>query len=103
MLDRTQSSPPVHRWEKPKANRLKCKVEGVIFSTEGKFDIGICFCNDHGILVQTHTMYFPFEIIVNECEASTLKHALPVALSSGFERVIFQTNSQTIKQSLIQF
>jgi hypothetical protein len=88
MLDRTQSSPPVHRWEKPKANRLKCKVEGVIFSTEGKFDIGICFCNDHGILVQTHTMYFPFEIIVNECEASTLKHELLIALSSSFE-VIF--------------
>jgi hypothetical protein len=61
MLDTTQSSPPVHRLEKLKANWLKCNVDRVIFSTEGKFDIGIFFRNDHGILVQAHTMYFPFD------------------------------------------
>jgi hypothetical protein len=39
---------------------------------------------------------FPFEIIVNECEVSTLKHALLVALSCGFERIIFETDSQIV-------
>jgi hypothetical protein len=37
-------------------------------------------------------MYFSFEE-VNECEGSTLKHALLIALASDFEKVIFQTDS----------
>jgi hypothetical protein len=41
MLDTTQSSAHVHIWEKLKANWLKCNVDGAIFSTERKFDMGI--------------------------------------------------------------
>jgi hypothetical protein len=101
MLDTTQSSPPVHRWKKPEANWLKCNVDGAIFSTEGKFGIGICFRNDQGILVQAHTMYFPFEVTLNKCEASTPKHTLLIALSSDFERVVFETDSQIVINSIL--
>jgi ribonuclease HI len=96
MLDTTQSSAHVHIWEKLKANWLKCNVDGAVFSTERKFDIGICFRN-----VQAHTMYFPFEVTLNKCEASTPKHTLLIALSSDFERVVFETDSQIVINSIL--
>jgi ribonuclease HI len=71
------------------------------FQPKGNLIWAFGFRNDHGILVQAHTMYLTFEVTVNECEASTLKHALLIALSSGFERVIFQTDSQTIVNSIL--
>jgi hypothetical protein len=100
MVDRTQSS-LLHKLKKPKANWLKCNVDRANFSTEGKFGIGICFHNDHGILVQAHTMYFPFEVTLNKCEASTPKHTLLIALSSDFERVVFETDSQIVINSIL--
>ncbi|KAK2426613.1 two-component response regulator ARR10 [Trifolium repens] len=64
--------------------------------TEGKFGIGICFRDSMGSFVQAHTMIFPFVVTPAECEATTMMHALKLALSNGFERVIFESECQQV-------
>ncbi|GAU43282.1 hypothetical protein TSUD_36320 [Trifolium subterraneum] len=100
MLNADPMPTHVHTWEKPPGNWLKCNVDGVIFMTEGKFGIGICFRDSSGSFVQAHTMTFPFEVIVAECEATAMKHALALALSNGFERVLFESDCQQVVNAL---
>ncbi|PNX90900.1 ribonuclease H, partial [Trifolium pratense] len=66
----------VFTWEKPSANSLKCNVDGAM--TEGKFGI----------------------VTAAECEATAMKHALTLALSNGFERVIFENDCQQAVNAL---
>ncbi|PNX80526.1 eukaryotic translation initiation factor 3 subunit c [Trifolium pratense] len=68
--------------------------------TEGKFGIGICFRDSLGSFVQAHTMIFPFVVTTAECEATAIKHALALALSNGFERVIFESDCQQVVNAL---
>ncbi|PNX63848.1 hypothetical protein L195_g053718, partial [Trifolium pratense] len=65
MLDTDPTSAHVLTWKKPFTNWLKCNVDGAIFMTGGKFGI-----------------------------ATAMKHALALALSNGFERVIFESDYQ---------
>jgi ribonuclease HI len=37
-------------------------------------------------------MIFPFVVTAAECEATAMMHALKLALSNGFERVIFESD-----------
>ncbi|GAU50981.1 hypothetical protein TSUD_238540 [Trifolium subterraneum] len=87
-------------WKKPSTNWLECNVYGAIFTTEGKFGIGICFRDSLGSFVQANTMIFPFVVTAAECEATAMKHALALALSNGFERVIFESDCQQIVNAL---
>jgi hypothetical protein len=80
---------------KPEENWLKCNVDGAIFSAKGKYDIGICFRESLGSLVQAH-MVFPLIVSSIECEATTLQHALLIAVSCGFERVKFESDCQKV-------
>ncbi|GAU24354.1 hypothetical protein TSUD_49430 [Trifolium subterraneum] len=91
-----QSLSHVQMWGKPEENWLKCNIDGALFTSEGKFGIGICFRDNHGFLVKAHTMVFPFEVTTTECEASALKHALLIDMAKGFERVIFESDCQTV-------
>jgi ribonuclease HI len=100
VLAAPQSPSQVLTWEKPEENWLKCNIDGAIFTSEGKFGIGICFRDSHGSLVQAHTMVFPFEVTSTECEASALKHALLIATAYGFERVIFESDCQTVVNAI---
>jgi hypothetical protein len=45
-------------------------------------------------------MIFPFEVTAPECEATALQHALLLVISNGFERVIFESDSQQVVNSL---
>ncbi|KAK2439486.1 two-component response regulator ARR10 [Trifolium repens] len=68
--------------------------------TEVKFGIGICFRDSMGSFVQAHTMIFPFIVTPAECEATAMMHALKLALSNGFERVIFESDCQQVVNAL---
>ncbi|GAU20068.1 hypothetical protein TSUD_381600 [Trifolium subterraneum] len=100
MLNADHMPTHVHTWEKPPVNWLKCNVDGAIFMTEGKFGIGICFRDSSGSFVQAHTMTFPFEVTAVECEATAMKLALALALSNGFERVLFESDCQQVVNAL---
>ncbi|KAK2371628.1 two-component response regulator ARR10 [Trifolium repens] len=100
MLNTDPTPTHVLTWEKPSANWLKCNVDGAIFMTEEKFGIGICFRDSMSSFVQAHTMIFPFIVTVAECEANAMKHALKLALSNGFERVIFESDCQQVVNAL---
>ncbi|XP_045802731.1 uncharacterized protein LOC123896382 [Trifolium pratense] len=99
MLNTDPTSAYVLTWKKPSTNWLKCDVDGAIFMIEGKFGIGICFRDSLSSSVQTYTMIFPFIVTAAECEATTMKHALALALSNGFERVIYL--KVTVNSSLL--
>ncbi|GAU47271.1 hypothetical protein TSUD_280940 [Trifolium subterraneum] len=100
MLNAYHMPTHVHTWEKPLVNWLKCNVDGAIFTTEAKFGIGICFRDSSGSFVQAHTMTFPFEVTAVECEATAMKHALALALSNAFERVLFESDCQQVMNAL---
>ncbi|KAK2454436.1 hypothetical protein QL285_001995 [Trifolium repens] len=100
MLNTDPTPTHVLTWEKSSANWLKCNVDGAIFMTEGKFRIGICFRDNMGSFVQTHTMIFPFVVTAAECEATAMMHALKLALSNDFERVIFESDCQQVVNAL---
>ncbi|MCI46746.1 hypothetical protein A2U01_0067987, partial [Trifolium medium] len=53
-----------------------------------------------GSFVQACTMIFPFVVTVVECEATAMKHAVALALSNGFERVIFESDCQRVVNAL---
>ncbi|MCI55500.1 cytochrome P450, partial [Trifolium medium] len=42
-------------WVKPGNGWLKCNVDCALFSADGSFGIGVCFCDSSGTLVQAHT------------------------------------------------
>ncbi|KAK2453306.1 two-component response regulator ARR10 [Trifolium repens] len=100
MLNMDPALTHVLTWEKSSANWLKCNVDGAIFITKRKFINGICFCDSMCSFVQAHTMIFPFVVTTAECEATAMKHALGLALSNGFERVIFESDCQHIVNTL---
>jgi ribonuclease HI len=88
-------------WKKPAATWPKCNVDGALLASGGKCGIGICFRDSSGSLVQAHTMLFPFDVIVAECEATILKYALLFAMTNGFERVNFESDCQQVVNALI--
>ncbi|PNY00401.1 replication protein A 70 kDa DNA-binding subunit [Trifolium pratense] len=100
MLNTDHTLAHVLTLKKPSKNWLKCNVDGAIFTTEGKFGISICFRDSLGSFVQAHTMIIPFVVIIAECEATAMKHALALALSNGFERVIFESDRQQVVNDL---
>ncbi|MCI84021.1 hypothetical protein A2U01_0105297, partial [Trifolium medium] len=53
-----------------------------------------------GSFVQACTMIFPFVVTAAECEPTAMKHALALALSNGFERVIFESDCQQVVNAL---
>jgi hypothetical protein len=46
-------------------------------------------------------MAFPFEVTAAECEATTLKQAFSLAISNGYDRVIFESDCQQVVNVLL--
>jgi len=45
-------------WVKPNDNRLKCNMDCALFSSEGRFNICVCFFNNLRHFIQAYTMIF---------------------------------------------
>jgi hypothetical protein len=56
------------------------------------FALVYVFRDNHGHLIQVHSLIFSFVTTVAECEATTLQHAFQIALDCGLSQVVFESD-----------
>ncbi|XP_024630414.1 uncharacterized protein [Medicago truncatula] len=84
------------RWQIPEYGRLMCNVDASFHRASDKTGIGCCVRNNAGIFVSALTSWTRPELSPHEGETLGLWQAMSWAFSSGFQNVIFETDSKML-------
>ena len=90
----------VSTWIKPQADWLKCISDCARFEAEGKSGVCVIFQDNLGHFIQVHSMIFPSIATAGECEATPIQQAVQIALDSGSNQVVFESDCQTIVNAM---
>lgn len=99
-LESTNSLVCDNLWHYPPVGFLKCNTDAAIFLSEAKAGIGIVFRNDQGMLINARSIPFEGMPDVRECEAMALLQGMTLAVDSGFQRVLFETDARVVVDAI---
>jgi len=71
-------------------------VDCALFIDKCCFEVGICFLDSSGHLVQAYTKCFSYIIQVIECEATYILIAMKIAANKGFECIAYKIDNQYV-------
>jgi len=87
---------------KPPAGWLKCNVDAGFHRHQGVSSLGACIRDERGGFVRAHTSLREPMLQAIEGEAMALLGAIQWVLSSGFQYVIFETDSKILSDAIFR-
>jgi len=94
-------SRPLHSWEKPAVDHLKCNIWlSPFLCWKLLWCWHMCFRDNKGQFVLASTAWIPSICTVAECEATALLLSLRLAASQGFVHVTFESDCQTVLNAM---
>jgi ribonuclease HI len=87
-------------WVKPPMGRIKCNVDAALFSNNTMMGYGMCFRDFFGQLLYGKSGYLLSSATVLEAETIALLESINVAISNGWNNVLFETDCKTLVEAL---
>ena len=95
-------SPPVvqQHWQRPLLGFVKCNIDATVFREEARSSWGIVVRDSQGLFLHAASRVVHGLFHVRELETMGLREALSWIKQLGFKRVIFETDSLQVVQTL---
>ena len=88
------------RWHPPPSGLIKVNFDGAFFVEENKVGLGIIICNDNRLVMAALTQQIPLPASVEMVEVLAARHALWFAKELGFQRLVVESVSEVIINSI---
>jgi len=87
-------------WVKPLMGRIKCNVDAALFNNNTMMGYGMCFRDFFGQLLYGKYGYLLSSANVLKAKTIALLESINVAISNGWNNVLFETDCKTLVEAL---
>ena len=87
-------------WKPPSVDFVKINVDGVVFSYENKFGIGVVICNHEGQVLATQSLKLHQAYSPSLIEAIVVYSGIILASNIGFHKAMVEGDSKVVMMVL---